>query len=376
MWKRLMRRPPRRRSLAANDEHPAYFSPNQALHGDRAVSGLLLGARLVLAAVFVAAAGGKLLDLDGSRRAAERFGVPTRLARPVGTALPLLELALAAALVTVAAAPLAAIAAAGLLLVFSTVVARSLARGESHECNCFGALHSSRIGLPTLARNLLLAALAVFVATVGRHGGGASATAWIGALGPAGAALLVLGLVIATQSAFSWQLFKQNARLLERLDRLEAGTGAEVSNTELQVGQLAPRFALPDLDGRAFDVDELLAADRGAVLVFADPGCGHCGALLPLIGEAQAAEAGPPLVVISRGDPADNRARAEEHGITALVLQDDNEVAEAYGVTRVPAAVVLDQYGLLAREPATGSQAVSKLLEDLHPTVRAKVAVV
>jgi methylamine dehydrogenase accessory protein MauD len=248
------------------------------------------------------------------------------------------------------------------------VVARSLARGESHECNCFGALHSSRIGLPTLARNLLLAAAAAFIAVAGRHGGGASATVWIGALGTAGAALLVLGLVIATQFAFSWQLFKQNARLLERLDRLEAGAGAEVSNAELQVGQLAPRLALPDMDGRVFDIDELLAAGQGAVLVFTDPGCGHCGTLLPLIGEAQAAEAGPPLVLISRGDPADNRARAVEHGITALVLQDDNEVADPYGVTAVPAAVVLDEYGLVAARPAEGSQAVSSLLERLYPT--------
>jgi methylamine dehydrogenase accessory protein MauD len=332
---------------------------------------LLLAARLALATVFAAAAAGKLLDLDGSRRAAERFGVPTRLAQPVGTALPCFELALAAALVTVAAAPLAAIAAAGLLLIFSAVVARSLANGESHECNCFGTLYSSRIGPPTLARNVLLAALAAFVAVAGRHGGGASATAWLDALGTADVALLVLGLLIATQFAFSWQLFKQNGRLLERLDRLEAGAGPELSSAELQVGQLAPHFALPDLDGGTVDIDDLLAADHGAVLVFTDPGCGHCGPLLPVVGHAQASEAAPPLVLVGRGDPADNRARAEEHGITPMVVQYDNEVAEAYGVTRVPAAVVLDRYGLVAGPPAAGSQAVSSLLERVYPTVSA-----
>lgn len=55
----------------------------------------LLAARLALVALFATAGLAKLADLDGSRRAVADFGV---LARFLGTLLPALELAVAAAL--------------------------------------------------------------------------------------------------------------------------------------------------------------------------------------------------------------------------------------------------------------------------------------
>ena len=56
---------------------------------------VLLIARLALAAVFVLAGVGKLLDLKGSQEAVKNFGVPESLARPAGLALPVVELAIA-----------------------------------------------------------------------------------------------------------------------------------------------------------------------------------------------------------------------------------------------------------------------------------------
>ena len=60
---------------------------------------MLLAARLLLAAVFAVAGVAKLVDLAGSRRAMRDFGLPDRLAAPLGTLLPLAELAAAVALV-------------------------------------------------------------------------------------------------------------------------------------------------------------------------------------------------------------------------------------------------------------------------------------
>src|SRR5438477_2884867 len=54
---------------------------------------VVLLARILLAVVFGIAGIGKLLDLKGSRTALVAFGLPARLATPMGTALPFVELA-------------------------------------------------------------------------------------------------------------------------------------------------------------------------------------------------------------------------------------------------------------------------------------------
>jgi hypothetical protein len=62
------------------------------------MDGLVLVARCLLAAVLLGAAVARLLDLDGSRRAAAEFGVADRLARKGGLARPAAELSVAPAL--------------------------------------------------------------------------------------------------------------------------------------------------------------------------------------------------------------------------------------------------------------------------------------
>ena len=57
----------------------------------------LLVARLLLAGVFLVAGVAKLADRAGSRQAIVDFGLPARLATPLGIVLPLAELAVAVA---------------------------------------------------------------------------------------------------------------------------------------------------------------------------------------------------------------------------------------------------------------------------------------
>src|SRR5215204_5851556 len=117
----------------------------------------LLVARLALAAIFVIAAVGKLLDLPGSRRSLVEFGVPPRAASVGGTLLPVAELAVATALVVQPWAQWGGVAALVLMLAFVGGISNALARGEQPDCNCFGALHSAPAGRRTLARNSALA---------------------------------------------------------------------------------------------------------------------------------------------------------------------------------------------------------------------------
>ena len=325
------------------------------------MSTLLLVARVALGAVFAVAAIGKLADRDGSREAAERFGVPTGVAGPVTIGLPAMEMAVAIGLILTPTFAWAAVGAAALLVIFSVALVRPLARGEDFDCHCLGAVGSAHVGPSALARNAGLLALAGFVAVAGWHNRGESV---LSAAADLGAVAIVLGVAMIIQGAFSWQLFKQNGRLLERVSDLEDALkpGREPPAGQLAIGDPAPTFSLPDLNGRTVSLEELLRPGRGVVIVFTDPACAHCNPLLPALGRARSNHQ-PPLAVISRGPHEENQAKAQEHGIAPLLLQRDFEVSEAYGNYGLPGAVLIDAQGRIASERAGGAIAVGELLQ-------------
>jgi methylamine dehydrogenase accessory protein MauD len=323
---------------------------------------VLVLARLGLAAAFGIAGIGKLADRAGTRRAVADFGVPDVVVGAVALGLPIVELLIAGALVPVASASWAAVAAVALLIVFCAAIVRLLARGEAPDCHCFGSLGSAKVGRGTLVRNLSLVGLAGFVAVAERTHGGGSIYGFVVDLG---AVAIVLGIAIALVAAFSWQVFAQNGRLLERVSVLEAALGLtadERSTRQLAIGDSAPDFALPDLDGKIVTLESLLRPGRGVSLVFTDPGCDHCNAVLPALARARG-EDEPMLAVISRGSQIANRAKAQEHGIARVLLQEDFEVGEAYGNHGLPGGVLIDAAGRIASAPAGGAQAVNALLQ-------------
>ena len=79
--------------------------------------------------------------------------------------LPWLELAIGAALIvgTRDIQRLGAVAAAGLLTVFSVQIARMLRRGERPVCACFGSWSARPLGPRHLARNLGLVLIAAVI---------------------------------------------------------------------------------------------------------------------------------------------------------------------------------------------------------------------
>ena len=119
-----------------------------------------LALRILLAIVMAGSGIGKLQDLDDSRQMVLDFGLPYSLARPVGTLLPGLELAIAVGLVVTPASWWAAWAALGLLGAFTLAVGLNMAAGRRPDCRCFGPLHVASIGWRTLTRNVLLMAIA------------------------------------------------------------------------------------------------------------------------------------------------------------------------------------------------------------------------
>src|SRR5688572_14453844 len=123
---------------------------------------LLLLARLVLAVVFGVAAWAKLTDPAGTRRSMADFGVPVALAPFIAVLVPVLEIGCVVALLRASWAWWGAVGALTLLGIFMVAVAANMALGRQPDCHCFGQLHASRAGWPTLYRNGVLAAVAAY----------------------------------------------------------------------------------------------------------------------------------------------------------------------------------------------------------------------
>jgi thiol-disulfide isomerase/thioredoxin len=342
----------------------------------------LLIARLVLAALFSLAGVAKLLDLKGSRKAIVDFGLPAVLASPLALLLPLAELGVGAALIPASSAWWGALGALGLLLSFVVGISINLARGRKPDCHCFGQLHSAPAGWKTLARNGVLAAIAGFVVWAGYEGGaGPSALSWLGALSAAQLLALVGGVLVLALLAGQWwflvHLLRQNGRLLVRLEALEAtlaeggsvlgpsqnGTTVDQEAEGLPVGSEAPQFSLSGLYGETFTLDALRSSGKPVMMLFTDPGCGPCNAMLPEVGRWQEQHANKlTLSLVSRGEVEENKTKAQEHALNNVVLQKDWEVSESYEVRGTPSAVLISADGKVASPVAGGDEGIRDLI--------------
>jgi peroxiredoxin/uncharacterized membrane protein YphA (DoxX/SURF4 family) len=332
-------------------------------------------ARLVLAATFAVAGAAKLADRPGSVAAVEAFGVPTRLAGAVGTLLPFAELATAALLLFDATAEAGAIAALVLLAGFCAGITRAMSRGESPDCHCFGQLHSEPAGPRTLVRNLLLAGVAVFALAAGP--GDEGLLGWIGTPDASSWAIIIAAfavfLVIAGGLWLFLRMLTEHGRLLLRVEALETALrqrGIPIPRPQppqpdrgLAVGTSAPDFKLAGLHGETATLASLRAAGHPLVLVFTDPSCGPCRALLPKIGAWQREHADKLTVaLISRGTSDEVQAEIAEHGVNLVLVEEDREVSNAYKGEITPSAVLVEE-GRVSTPLAAGDRAIEALVQ-------------
>jgi peroxiredoxin len=333
---------------------------------------LLLFARLLLCAVFLVAGLAKLADLAGSRQAMRDFGVPDKLADFFGLFLPLAELAVAVSLVVPLTGWWGAVGALALLLIFVAGIGYNLAQGRTPDCHCFGQLHSAPAGWSTLIRNLVLAGVAGLVVGFGRVSAGPGVLGLLAQMTVSQrlellAAVVVL-VVLIGEGWLLVQTMTQQGRLLLRIEALENRLGGAPSQPAaramgLAVGTPAPAFDLSTLDGETMTVQTLRSAGKPFVLLFTDPGCGPCTALLPEIGQWQREHAAKMRVaLVSRGTVEANRAKVTKPGVTHVLLQKDREVAQAYQAHGTPSAVVVRQDGTIGSPVAQGVDAIRGLI--------------
>ncbi len=126
----------------------------------------------------------------------------------------------------------------------------------------------------------------------------------------------------------------------------------------LEIGQKAPDFALPGVDGQTHRLSDLLRDHRAVAVIFS---CNHCpyvraweGRMVDLQRVYGARDVA--LVAINPNDaeryPDDSfdamKQRAQDEGFNFRYLHDESqEIARAYGAERTPHVYLLDSDGIL-----------------------------
>jgi peroxiredoxin/uncharacterized membrane protein YphA (DoxX/SURF4 family) len=312
----------------------------------------LVIARLGLAAVFIIAGVAKLADRSGTRQALVNFDVPARFIDPFVLLVPLAELATATALVFPITARWGAAGSLVLLALFVVGLTRALRRGEAPDCHCFGQLHSKPASWTTVARNVVLAVPAAYVALTGP---GPSLSSWVASTNATDLWLITTGALAILTTTASVLLWRENRRLRSTQGRAVAAPR--------QIGALAPQFSLPSTAGPAISLQDLLADDRACVLTFVSPGCGPCAALLPELArwhDTVTERLALTLVAPVRATQAETLAR--EHALTDVLIDEQATVMHAYGVWGTPSAILVASDGTVRSAPIGGRVAIESLI--------------
>lgn len=334
-----------------------------------AVDVVALIARLALAGTFAVSGVAKLRDRAGAHQAVRDFGVPGPLVGLTASLLAPVELASAALLLTAGwGVLLGALVAAVMLVAFTVGIVANLTRGKRVDCHCFGQLTSKPLSWRSVARNVLLLAVAVVVLA----GGSAQGWPWqvvsdaFAGLTPTEAwlwaAVAALAIAVGVIAALFFVLLRSYGHVLLRLEALERAE--HVQHAHGHAHEFAPWPAPPvtvtDAAGNDVELPALLPDQGAALFVFVAPHCEACG---DLVGEltdwqAAAAAAGGPLVVVL--SPGERVAIADKFG-EVEVHAHDGRLTDDWRVEYTPGAVVVNADGLIVSPPAYGADDVRRL---------------
>ena len=309
--------------------------------------------RIALSGVFGVAGVTKLLDPRGTRDAVKNFGVPDPLVPAVSLVLPIVELAIAAGLLFTYTSRVSALAALLVLMLFVVAISVNLARGNTHDCHCFGQLYSRPLGWPTLARNITFALGAVFVL-------------WHRPDAKAGSSILG---TLAQLNRYQWLallgVVAVVIAVLIYLQQRQKGLASEspAAPVGLPLGAEAPPFELTAYAGGTTSLAELLAYGKPLLLIFTNPTCGPCVVLFEEVKDWQHSHSQQlTIALISFGTIKENFVNVARNHLGQVLLQRKREVAEKYGANLTPTAVLVNTSGRIASPLAAGADEIRALL--------------
>ena len=244
--------------------------------------------------------------------------------------LPFVELAIAIGLLFSQTTAISSGAGFLLLGVFIVAISVNLARGQTHDCHCFGQLYSRPLGWPTLVRNIIFA---------------------LGALSAVGWSLLAAAVAVLV-AAFIYLQYRHR--------KAEA---ARVGPEGLPIDTIAPDFDLPAYHGGTRSLRQLLVPGKPLLLLFTNPHCGPCVVLFKEIKEWQDAHQDRlTIALISRGTIKDNFVNVARNNLGEVLLQKEREIGEKYGGLMTPTGVVVNPDGRIASRIAGGADEIRNLL--------------
>ena len=153
---------------------------------------------------------------------------------------------------------------------------------------------------------------------------------------------LALWLVIALLAVLTWVLARQVAALHRRV----APAGALAVNAVLAVGDRAPVLQVHTLTGKAVAVG---TPGRNRLLLFIAPDCPISRSLTPVLASLPRAE--PWLDVLLVSDGEEDGSQKEFAASTELAGLDyalSEPLGRAYGISKIPYAVLVDEAGCIA----------------------------
>lgn len=312
---------------------------------------LIVFVRIALSVVFCMAGITKLMDQPGTLEAVKNFGAPKSLAPAVALVLPFVELAIAVGLLFSKTTALSSIGALLLLGLFVVAISVNLARGQTHDCHCFGQLYSRPLGWSTLVRNVVFALGAGFVlwqTSLDTNPGIGSTLAKLSVVG-----WEVIALAVAVILIVFFYLQERHSNALAAAVRPEG----------LPIGSIAPDFELPAYDGGTKSLTRLLDCGKPLLLLFTSPHCGPCILIFKEVKEWQDAHRDQlTIAVITRGTIKDNFINVARNSLSEVLLQKDREIGEKYGGLATPTGVLVSADGRIASRVAGGADAIRSLL--------------
>lgn len=313
---------------------------------------------LTLVAVLATSGVAKLRDRVATRDAFTALRVPAVVPADAGAAaLPWLEIGLGALLLLAPAGWLVPVAGLtlALMLAYTVLIARALGFDEPVTCSCFGSIGRHDVDRTTLARNVLLSALAAVALWVAVDGGSVpgavtdlDSAGWY-ALAAAAVAAAVAVLVTGGVTGGGGSPHRPADEELLDYDR-----------------QAIPFGALTLTSGGPTTLSEL-SRTQARLLVVLNPGCGPCVRTAERL-DAWAAQLGPAVGVVAVYPDEQSALAAGEHAPELAAWEPELNVRRVFSVG-TPSAILLGADGFLAGGPVAGEKDVADFVAEVLDAV-------